>query len=85
MAEMTMRDLIFKHRKAQHYWANPFLDTFGVPLDKYMDGVMGFDICRFDSEVLGAPAYEDNQTSMQDYIRRKYGEDAVIMIQALIA
>lgn len=80
MAEMTMRDLVMKHKRLQHDWSERFRATFGVPLSSYMDTFTGFDICRFDSEVV-----KSGDSQMAEAVRRNYGEDAVTLIQALIA
>jgi cyanate lyase len=56
-----------------------FYQIFKKPVNQFWN-VCGFDICRFD-EYLGE--YPDG-TSMKDFIREKYGDRAVELIQSLI-
>ena len=77
----TMRDLVVKHKKLQHDYQHQFHATFGANLGSYIDMICGFDIVRFDDEVIKPP----DGTSTRDAILAQYGEDAVKLVETLIA
>jgi hypothetical protein len=62
-----------------------FLETFGTSVDPYWDRIFGFDIIKFDDEVL-AKYPESNQDgySSRDVIVKHHGEDAAVFIETLI-
>lgn len=53
-----------------------FYNTFGVPLSNYFDLITGLDIVRLDMQVIKPP----DGTSTEDFVREKYGEEAVAML-----
>jgi len=57
-----------------------FKAIFGEHLQKYMHPLWGFDIVQFDKE-LGVP----DGISTKDFIKSKYGQTAVSMIEDLIS
>jgi len=62
-----------------HRHANRFQELFGVPLSRFWDPSMGFDIVRFDETIKPAT----NQ-SLRDCIAAKYGTHATQLIESLI-
>lgn len=56
-----------------------FRQTFGVQLMNYFSFITGFDIIKFDEKFLKTP----DGISMGEYIREKYGEEAVDLIKNL--
>lgn len=58
-----------------------FAENFpGVDFDRYFDHLFGFNLTRFDSEVIKAPAGR----SMRDTLQIQYGGKAVDLIARLI-
>jgi hypothetical protein len=66
------RDKLFKHGKE-------FQQTFGVPLNKYLDPMTGFDIVKFD-EWLKTP----DGTSTPDWLTKKYSAKASELVRSLL-
>jgi hypothetical protein len=69
-----------KHHNRQS-WGKQFAATFGRPLKPYLDARTGFDVIKFDEELIKPP---DGQ-SCEDVVREQHGEDAVTMIKSLIS
>ena len=60
--------------------AREFQEFFDVPLSAYFDGLFGFDVVRFDEEVVRPP----DGTSCADEIKAKWGQDAHDLVNTLI-
>lgn len=68
-----------------------FSETFGVPLASYFDNLLGFDIVKFDDEIV-QPHNPDqgrdklsSELSMKEIIAKQWGDEAVELIQKLIS
>jgi hypothetical protein len=62
-----------------------FQDIFSVPVDPYWDRIFGFDIIKFDDEVLAKyPESDQDGYSSRDVIVKHHGEDAAVFIETLI-
>jgi len=57
-----------------------FKNLFGLELGDYFDALTGFDIVKFDENLLKSP----DGMSCRDVILEKYGEEAVGVIQKLL-
>jgi hypothetical protein len=57
-----------------------FKSTFGMNLSNYMDGLTGFDICRFDDEIV-----QSGDGCMEDVVRDRWGQVGVDIIKELLA
>lgn len=75
-----MRRIILNHHKIIKENREEFYNTFGVSLTDYFDPVLGFDIFKFDAEVIKPSANE----SLKDKILRKYGQNGVEVIENLL-
>lgn len=78
--ELRARHLrLLKQRKA-------FEETFQVSLKKFYENAFtGFDLIAFDDWLReNVEAYDDCKESMQDFIARKYGENAAKMVESFI-
>jgi hypothetical protein len=73
------RALVMKNKKLLHDHAAGFQGFFKVPLASYMNDYTGFDIVKFD-EMIKTP----DGVSTHDFVKRKYGLQALNMIQDLI-
>ena len=60
--------------------ASEFKRMFGVDLCRYYDFRIGFDICKFDTDVVKAPDGE----SCRDAIRRQWGEAGLKLMVRLM-
>lgn len=87
MSVETMAAFVRKQKKLQHENRVLFQRIFGDSIDKYWDGLIGFDVVKFDHEYLEARHgdYMDGKTSMKDMVRDNYGTDGVDLIERLIA
>lgn len=79
-----MKDIIADfHRKREYNMA--FNKIFGFTLYRLLDPIFGFDIIKFDKMIQSIHGnYEDGETSLNDFIKLKFGEDAVKLIDKLI-
>ena len=59
--------------------AREFERIFHVPLSRYWQGFLGFDITGFDDQVI-----KSGTMSVKDAVRQTYGQDAVTLIQGLL-
>jgi len=59
--------------------AEKFQNIFGLRLINYTDVFTGFDIVKFDMDI-NTP----DGTSIKDFIKKKYGEDAQKLIKEFI-
>ena len=69
----TKLALAKKHRRF-------FFNTFGVHIEEYMHPIFGFDIIRFDEEVIKP----DPNISTAQAIAERYGMKAVYLIRNLL-
>jgi len=79
---MTLAGYFTKLKKIYHDNCDEFRSRFGIPLSKYWDLVayLGFDIVGFDEKFLKTP----DGISTRAYVKEKYGEDAVKLLERLI-
>ena len=56
-----------------------FKSTFGVPLKAYMDLITGFDVVKFDEEVVKPP----DGVSSEQVVEERWGKPAVELIKSL--
>lgn len=79
-----MKEIIERFRKIKSH-SSEFFKTFSVQLSKFTDPYTGFNIVAFDDYLQNKYGnYEDNKTSMADFIKKKYGMRAVKLIENLI-
>jgi len=65
--------------------SSEFFKTFSVQLSKFTNPFTGFNIVAFDDYLQKRYGnYEDNKTSMADFIKKEYGMRAVKLIENLI-
>ena len=76
---LSMRDLIFRNKKIYHDLHREFLSIFDVGLIDYWDDFTGFDITKFDDEVI-----KSLDGVMADAVKEKYGDVGIIIIEKLI-
>jgi len=63
-----------------------FFGFFGISLQKFHNAITGFDIIKFDNYLKNKyDNYEDGRTSTKDFIKKKFGEKAVNLIEKLIS
>jgi hypothetical protein len=60
-------------------YGRQFQSIFAMPVHKFLHPIFGFDVIRFD-EFLRVP----DGTSTKHFIEKKYGNEAVKLIQELI-
>ena len=66
--------------------AKEFKQIFGMPFIPYWSIITGFDLIAFDEFMQKGRCYvEDDQTSLSDFISKKYGEPARSLIERLIS
>jgi hypothetical protein len=58
-----------------------FMETFGTPLQTYWDGIFGFDVVKFDHELVKSP----DGVSCRDAVKKRWGKKAVDLVMALMA
>lgn len=74
-----------ENHKLRKQYLNIFQSTFGISLDKFWTPMLGFDVIKFDTEFLIPKfKYENGKTSMNDCIRKEYGDIAVSRVKALL-
>jgi len=76
----VVMDWVLENKRLQHEKSQRFVEVFGVPLRRFMDPILGFDIVRFDDQVIRPP----DGTSTRDVIVERYGEEAVRLVEELI-
>ncbi len=76
----TVLDYLKKNKDTYVRYAPQFQKEFSVRLWTYWDMRTGFDIVRFDDEVIKPP----DGASTREAILARYGEDAVKLIEELI-
>ena len=75
-----MKKIILNHHKVIHENRQEFYNTFGVSLKEYYDPILGFDVVKFDKEVIKPSDGE----STKDKVLRKYGQNGVDVVTNLI-
>lgn len=73
-------DMLVRHRWLEHAYHREFEQIFGVSLMRYWDMVTGFDLVKFDAEVLQTP----DHIGARDICIRKFGKRAADVIVYLI-
>jgi len=82
---MSKDDLLEKQYSIIKSYADEFFSVFGRSLQSFHNIWIGFDIVKFDDYLKRTYGdYEDGKTSMKDFIRSKFGEDACKLIEKLI-
>lgn len=76
----TVSDLVGDNVSRGRKYADEFKRTFGRSIGPYMDKLTGFDVIKFDDEIVKPP----DGKSTADAIRETYGEAAVTLIRNLI-
>ena len=74
-----MRDIVFRNKKIYHDLHQEFRSIFGVGLIDYWDDFTGFDIIKFDDEVI-----KSLDGVMADTVKEKYGDIGVTIIERLL-
>jgi len=59
--------------------ARQFRETFKVELQGYWQGILGFDVVRFDDEVV-----KSGTQSCREAVRQTWGSDAVNLVNELL-
>ena len=72
--------MLVRHRWLEHAYHREFEQIFGVSLMRYWDMVTGFDLVKFDAEVLQTP----DHIGARDICIRKFGKRAADVIVYLI-
>ena len=75
----SMRDIVFRNKKIYHDLHQEFRSIFGVGLIDYWDDFTGFDIIKFDDEVI-----KSLDGVMADTVKEKYGDIGVTIIERLL-
>ena len=73
-------DMLVRHRWLEHTYHYEFERIFGVNLMTYWDMITGFDLVKFDDEVLQTP----DHIGARDICIRKFGQRAADVIVYLI-
>lgn len=76
-----MRDFIMENHKKSYENSQKFYNIFGISLKKYFTPIFGFDIIKFDEEIIKT---EPNK-SMNATVKAKYGKNGVEIIKNLLA
>lgn len=77
-----MMEMMKRHKEQIRIYRIKFQKVFGVPLARYFDLVLGFDIIKFDEDII--KSFELDGKSMSDVIKEKHGQEGVDIINALI-
>jgi len=75
-----MRKIILNNHKIIKENRQKFYNTFGFSLLDFYDPILGFDLSKFDKEVIRS---SDNE-SIKDKVLRKYGQNGVEVITNLL-
>jgi hypothetical protein len=68
-----------KRVEAVGTYSDQFKRTFGVPLQRFMHPMFGFDSVNFDTQVV-----QSGDRSCAEVVKERYGESAVNMLIALL-
>ena len=74
-----MRDIVFRNKKIYHDLHREFWSIFDADLINYWDDFTGFDITKFDDEVI-----KSLDGVMADTVKEKYGDIGVTIIERLL-
>ena len=74
-----MSNYIYENSQKRRYMSQ-FEQTFKVGFDIYFNNLSGFDIVKFDEEVIKPP----DGVSTSEQILKDYGPEAVALIKKLI-
>jgi hypothetical protein len=75
-----IKEILISNSKKFQQYADSFQRVFGVGLKKYwINHVLGFDIIKFDKEVIKSGA-----RSMAEVVKKKYGKEGLDLINVLI-
>ena len=74
-----MRDIVFRNKKIYHDLHREFWSIFDADLINYWDDFTGFDITKFDDEVI-----KSLDGIMADTVKEKYGDIGVTIIERLL-
>ena len=80
-SEVKRDDRYYQRSLMRQKYSELFFDTFKEPLFKWYDAYIGFDITKFDSEII--MPYNDG-TSMSQAIEAKHGKEIKDMILEFI-
>lgn len=75
----TLRDVVLQNKKLLHDHGPRFQEIFGVSLVRWMDPVTGFDIIKFDDQIV-----KSGSRQMAEVVKEKYGAEAEKILMALI-
>lgn len=57
-----------------------FRETFGSPLRSFWDNITGFDVIKFNDEIIKAP----NGESTASVVKGKYGQEGIDLVMDLL-
>ena len=77
---LTYMDMIKSNDRTYRENAKEFKRIFRINLKPLWDNITGFDIVRFDEELIKSP---DGQ-SIEDVIQAEYGNEGVNIIKSLL-
>lgn len=75
-----MYPFMLENNKKRLKYSQEFQLTFGVSLGKFWSVVTGFDVVKFDEELIKPP----DGTSTREAVRQKYGNYAVEILEGLL-
>lgn len=77
----SLRDVVFKNREKLRDYRKEFYCIFKVSLEGYFDFVTGFDLTKFEDDIVkSAP-----DVSMKATVLSRYGREGVAVIKKLLA
>ncbi len=79
-ANESFYNMVQRNKAVGMKWQYKFRQTFGMSIGEYHNIVYGFDICRFDEQVIHSPDGE----SCAEAIERLYGKEALAMVSELV-
>lgn len=77
--ESPSRELLLRNKTQYLKYAGRFQTMFHVRLWRYWDIVTGFDLIKFDEQVI-----QSADRCMKEVTQETYGDEAVTLIKALI-
>ena len=79
--QLTWMTLIGENDKKYRRYDHEFAEIFGIHLKPFWDNITGFDIVKFDEHIIQSP----DDLSMEDVIKKEYGNEAVTLIKDLLS
>jgi hypothetical protein len=79
MATSLHQNFVLQHAKLCHDNEAEFRRIFGLPLREFFDNLAGFNIVKFDDEVV-----KSGDDCMRDVVQARWGEPGVSLIYRLI-